>query len=199
MVTPMSGRTGAIRRPAASGAAEHDSRAGLAFQPDQQGPGVPITVGWPCHSYLELGALPSAVPCARLHTRQILWEWGLGKAAETAELLVSEIVTNAVRASAGLATGQHDTVRSADPPTVRFWLAADSRNVLIQVWDGCHWKPQPREPDIQAESGRGLLLVETLSSSWGSFTPNGWTGKIVWALLANADLLGERMDGAVGT
>ena len=81
-------------------------------------------------------------------------------------------------------TGVIDTVRAADTLTVRFWLAADRRNVLIQVWDDCHWKPQRREPDTSAESGRGLLLVETLSSSWGSYAPNGWTGKIVWALLA---------------
>ncbi len=44
-----------------------------------------------------LGALPSAVPCARLHARQVLWEWGLSKDAETAELLLSELVTNAVQ------------------------------------------------------------------------------------------------------
>jgi hypothetical protein len=32
---------------------------------------------WPLQSHLELGALPTAVPCARLHARQMLWEWGL--------------------------------------------------------------------------------------------------------------------------
>jgi hypothetical protein len=31
---------------------------------------------WPLQSFLELGALPGAVPCARLHTRHLLWEWG---------------------------------------------------------------------------------------------------------------------------
>ncbi len=30
---------------------------------------------WPLESFLELGALPSAVPCARYHCRQVLWEW----------------------------------------------------------------------------------------------------------------------------
>jgi hypothetical protein len=49
-------------------------------------------------SQLELGALASAVPCARLHARQVLWEWGAGELAETAELLVSELVTNGVKA-----------------------------------------------------------------------------------------------------
>jgi len=53
------------------------------------GPGNPER--WPSRSQLELGALASAVPCARLHARQVLWEWGVGEQAETAELLVSEL------------------------------------------------------------------------------------------------------------
>src|SRR6516162_10509968 len=57
---------------------------------------------WPLQSFLELGAYPGAVPCARLHTRAVLWEWGLGP-GENAELVVSEIVTNAVQASRVLA------------------------------------------------------------------------------------------------
>ena len=55
---------------------------------------------WPLRSYLELGALPTAVPCARLHARHLLWEWGLNGLAADTELLVSELVTNAVKATA---------------------------------------------------------------------------------------------------
>ena len=47
-------------------------------------------VRFPRRSSLLLGALPSAVPCARLHARQVLWEWGLSEVAEIAELLLSE-------------------------------------------------------------------------------------------------------------
>jgi anti-sigma regulatory factor (Ser/Thr protein kinase) len=54
-----------------------------------------------------LGALPNAVPCARLHASLVLAEWGLKALAETAELIVSELVTNAVRASAALPERQH--------------------------------------------------------------------------------------------
>ena len=50
---------------------------------------------WPLTSQLELGALPTAVPCARLHARQVILEWGLTGLAHTAELVVSELVTNA--------------------------------------------------------------------------------------------------------
>ena len=59
---------------------------------------------WELRTFLELGSLPSAVPCARLHTRQVLWEWHLDALAGTAELIVSELVTNAVHASAGSLT-----------------------------------------------------------------------------------------------
>jgi hypothetical protein len=48
------------------------------------------------------GAFPSAVPCARMHARQIVWEWGLAALAEPVELVVSELITNAVRACEGL-------------------------------------------------------------------------------------------------
>lgn len=59
-----------------------------------------MTSDWPLQSYLELAALPGAVPCARLHARQVLREWGHGAMVESVELMVSEVVTNAVRASA---------------------------------------------------------------------------------------------------
>ena len=56
---------------------------------------------WPLCSYLELGALPTAVPCARLHARHVLREWGMSRLAQDGELLVSELVTNAVQATTG--------------------------------------------------------------------------------------------------
>ncbi len=74
---------------------------------------------------LLLGALPSAVPCARLHARQVLWEWGTSKIAETAELLLSELVTNAVQ-------GAQATVSDL-PVNVR--LSANRDRLLIEVWD----------------------------------------------------------------
>lgn len=61
------------------------------------------TVAWPLQSYLELGALPGAVPSARLHARLVVCEWGLHELAETTELIASELTTNAVQAARGLA------------------------------------------------------------------------------------------------
>jgi anti-sigma regulatory factor (Ser/Thr protein kinase) len=54
--------------------------------------------GWPQCSSLELAALPTVVPCGRLHTRQVLREWKLAHLADDAETLVSELLTNAVKA-----------------------------------------------------------------------------------------------------
>ena len=138
-------------------------------------------IGWPLQSHLELGAFDIAVPCARLHARQVLWEWGLNEIAETVALVVTEIATNAVRASGGLDQAR-DPIGTGLVPTVRLWLHADRHKVLVQVWDGNDCPLQPREPGPEAEGGRGLLLVEALSKEWGSFTPVGWRGKVVWAL-----------------
>ncbi len=60
-----------------------------------------MTASWPLFTSLPLGALPGATPCARLHARAVLAEWGFDDLAEAAELIVSELVTNAVRASTG--------------------------------------------------------------------------------------------------
>ncbi len=53
-------------------------------------------------SYLELAAAPGAVPRARRHTRHMLAAWKLGHLADDAELVVSELLTNAVRATPGM-------------------------------------------------------------------------------------------------
>jgi anti-sigma regulatory factor (Ser/Thr protein kinase) len=137
-------------------------------------------------SYLELWALPQTVPYVRLHARQAMHEWGLEQLSETVELLVSEIITNAVNASAGPAGSRPGEVTADDASTLLFWLAADGERALIQVWDSCERKPQRQAPELAAESGRGLLLVEALSTAWGSYVPNGWAGKVVWALVTAA-------------
>lgn len=155
------------------------SRAGRSLESRKRDP----VDSWPVRSYLQLGALPGAVPCARLHAKLVLWEWGLDRLVETSELLVSEIVTNAVRASVGPANGQGDEQQVSGLPSVWLWLATDQRDVLIQVWDGNNEIPALRDLGPEAESGRGLLLVERLSAQWGSYTPDGWSGKVVWAIV----------------
>src|ERR1700752_2723959 len=59
----------------------------------------PALNDWPLVSDLELGPLPTAAGCARDHTRNVLAEWGLSQLASDAATLVSELLTNALRAS----------------------------------------------------------------------------------------------------
>jgi hypothetical protein len=122
------------------------------------------------------------VPCARLHAKQMLWEWDLDGLTETVELIVSELVTNAQRASAGLTGSRYGEQRMPGVPPVRLWLQADTYCVLIQVWDADQHLPEPQAADLMAEGGRGLVLVESLSTDWGAYLLEGSSGKVVWAV-----------------
>jgi hypothetical protein len=139
---------------------------------------------WPLQSYLELGVLPTAVPCARGHARLVLAEWGLQELADPAELVVSELVTNGIRASRGLVGSRFGGRWSAGMPPVRFWLLSDYRTVLVQVWDGNDRMPTRQELDPESPGGRGLWLVEAVSTDWGAFQPEHASGKVVWAAVS---------------
>jgi anti-sigma regulatory factor (Ser/Thr protein kinase) len=137
-----------------------------------------IPYPWPLRSHLELGALPTAVPCARLHARHLLWEWGLNGLAADTELLVSELVTNAVKATAG-----------QQQAAIRLQLSSDNASVLVEVWDADPQPPAPKDltedrtPDLQEERGRGLFLVAALSSRWDWYRTQEPPGKVVWCEL----------------
>jgi anti-sigma regulatory factor (Ser/Thr protein kinase) len=125
---------------------------------------------YPLTSHLELGARPTAVPCARMITKQVVREWELPDLVDTAELLVSELVTNAIRASGGL-----------PDPVIRLWLVSDRSNLIIRAWDGSGDLPVCQDADPDSECGRGLLLVEALSKDWGVYRRGH--GKVVWILI----------------
>jgi anti-sigma regulatory factor (Ser/Thr protein kinase) len=128
---------------------------------------------WPLRSSLELGALPGAVPSARLHARHVLWEWGLTALSEVVELLVSELVTNAVHAS--------QSMEWIFP--VRLRLLSDLARVLILVSDANPRPPVRADAGENDESGRGLVLVETFSTQWGWDAEPDAAGKVVWCLV----------------
>jgi anti-sigma regulatory factor (Ser/Thr protein kinase) len=139
---------------------------------------------WPLATYLELAPVPDAVPAARRHARRSLEEWDLAEFIDSVQLVVSELVTNAVWASDGLAAYRRS--RTAGVRLIRLSLLAAEDRVLVQVWDDCRRRPEPREPGPDAETGRGLLLVEALSAEWGVFEMEGQPGKVVWALCKGA-------------
>jgi hypothetical protein len=117
----------------------------------------------------------------------MLWEWRMDELTDTLELLVSELVTNAQRASAALTGSRYRGRWAAGAPPVRLWLNGDEQHVLIRVWDGDRRLPEPQGIDLDAESGRGLLLVDTLSAEWGAYPLEGSSGKIVWAVVSRTD------------
>ena len=159
--------------PAASSrrVARRSAEPGLAPHPD-----LACTHEWPLRSYRELRALPASVRSARLQARKILREWHLEALADPVELLVSELTTNAVHASAMIAAPLRPTGPARRAARVRFWLTSDRRSVLIQVWDAGHHQPVRQDAGLDAEAGRGLLLVETLSAQWGCYAPAGLDG-----------------------
>jgi anti-sigma regulatory factor (Ser/Thr protein kinase) len=140
----------------------------------------------PLNSRLELAALLTAPGCARAHVRAILLEWGLPDVAETAELLVSELVTNSLQASGRLKT------RADLPlvPVIRLWVASDRVSVAIHVWDASDDLPIRRDADVDEISGRGLMIIDTLAKDWGSYRQA--SGKVVWAVVGREAAGGRR-------
>ena len=125
-------------------------------------------------SFIELAPLPSAVPCARLHAIHVLRDWQLRDLSDDAALIVSELVTNAVTASAIL----------PDRPPVSLRLISDGQSLRIEVQDRSPADPHPdAESSDDAEHGRGLGVVAALSTRCGS-ERSGPHRKTVWAELA---------------
>ena len=168
---PAQGGTGTVAGTAAPVPSPRLSGAPVPVPPAQDRE-TNMAAEWPVQDFLELGALPSAVPSARLHTRQLLWEWALTALSENAEQVVSELTTNAVAAARAM----------SEIYPVRLWLLTDKAQVLILVWDACPQPPALIQADEYAESGRGMFLVAMLSDRWGTYPTPQMGGKIVWAL-----------------
>lgn len=139
-----------------------------ASQQDMNGRGN----NWPYRSYLELAAMPTAPPCARLHAKAKMTEWGMAILSDDTELIVSELTTNALMASEAI---------SEHPPVIRLWLLSDTSRLIIVVWDSSLRPPTLTETPATAEHGRGLQIVAAVSSGWGWYGRNDIGGKCVWA------------------
>jgi anti-sigma regulatory factor (Ser/Thr protein kinase) len=128
--------------------------------------------GRPPRAVLDLGALSTAPGCARAWTRQILREWSMAHMSGTAELIVSELTTNATLIS-----------RRLGQPFIRLILTLDQEELAILVRDYCPGIPQPGNAGADDENGRGLLLVQAMSGRSGWYpADDGTPGKIVWAV-----------------
>lgn len=111
---------------------------------------------------------------ARDFTRTTLTDWELGRLVENATIVVSELVTNALR------HGLRVEVRPTPALPIQLVLFGHDRRLLTVVTDPGDGVPTQSDPDYFAESGRGLHVVETISRGWG-WARLATGGKAVWA------------------
>ena len=131
-----------------------------------------------CTETLDLKAEASAAGDSRRFVRRVCSSWALAaERIDTAALLVSELVTNAVEAPVASACAGLQVIG------VRVVEREDS--FVIEVWDTSPRPPRLIEPAEDSAGGRGLLLVNALSIRWG-YCDAGTGSKVVWCELSRA-------------
>ncbi|GII89150.1 ATP-binding protein [Sphaerisporangium siamense] len=123
-----------------------------------------------------LGRTGTTIKTARDFTVTTLRAWGLGELSYDARLVISELVTNAVR-------------HAGEPTRVR--LLHRATHLVCAVADPTDRPPVVTDADQYAETGRGLRLVESLSCSWGWRVFEG-RGKLVWAAFTAPAVIQQR-------
>lgn len=107
---------------------------------------------------------PAAVAPTRAQCAGQLETWGLGEISFATELILSELITNAIR-------------YGTQPIRVR--LLHDDRSLICEVSDGSSTSPHLRRAATTDEGGRGLFLVAQFAQRWGTrYTPRG---KVIWS------------------
>ena len=150
--------------------------AGLALgssRPSQE----PAAMGWACPPRIATRALRAqagSVRAARDFTVATLHRWGTAHSSQDVAIVVSELLTNALRHALPGPGGTR--LRP-----VRLGLLQQGPWVLCAVADPSKAIPVPRTPGSLAEAGRGLQMICAFSDQWGYTTPSD-TGKVVWAM-----------------
>ena len=138
----------------------------------------PAATGWarvPRTTTRALGAEPGSVHAARDFTIATLRRWGTAERSQDIAVVVSELLTNALR---------HALPRAGDTRPrrpIRLGLLQPGPCVLCAVADPSKAAPSLRVPGSLAETGRGLPIICALSDQWG-YTTLSDTGKVVWAV-----------------
>jgi hypothetical protein len=155
----------------------------------------------PLISSLDLAPELCSVRAARLYATAAFRGWHVpADTVDDAVTIISELAANALR-HAGPRPAAEDRP-SADGP------ASGACTLVLQLWPGhilvfvCDQDRRPpvlRHPSNDAESGRGLQLVNELSEVWGYALPEGAAGKVVWAQIALPDSSELEREHASGT
>ena len=125
-----------------------------------------VTLETPAPAYaLVHKSVPAAVSAARSLVRAALHDWGMDPLAGDAELVVGELVANAIRVA----------------DDIRITLSREAGRVLVEVQDGSTDPPVLRTAGPYDESGRGLRIVDAYAANWGHRLLDDGTGKVVWA------------------
>jgi anti-sigma regulatory factor (Ser/Thr protein kinase) len=123
-----------------------------------------------------LRPLPESVRIGRDFTRATLLKWGMSAQIDLAELVISELLTNALR------HGVPSARQLSDDCPIRLKLLDQTPYLMCLVTDPGIAVPVLRESGLFTESGRGLKVVESCCVRWGWHSVDGG-GKVVWALL----------------
>ncbi len=168
--------------PYAASEANADAAPGDSGRPAAHVPGSgPPGTGWTATPLVATRTPPAvahSVTEARTFTLRTLRRWGATDCADDVVAVVSELLTNALR---------HALPRPPDRPSIgsmgaiRLGLLHPGPCVLCAVADPSNQVPVPRLPDWDAETGRGLQVVTSLSHRWGYCPAPGPGGKVVWA------------------
>ncbi|MEV6792557.1 ATP-binding protein [Streptomyces sp. NPDC051320] len=114
---------------------------------------------------------PRSVSRARALLAEQAHAWKVpDEVTDTAVLLLSELMTNAVR-HASVPPGREVSARC---------ILSDDTTLRVEVADASSALPEVQHPSLEAESGRGLALVTALATTWGTRPRPYGIGKTVW-------------------
>jgi hypothetical protein len=172
-------------------------------------PDFTLLSAMPFRYLVEFTALESAPRFARKRATAVLAEWGLADLEYPASMIISELVTNSMRAArqagphgrppAGIPPVDRSAVgmepanqpparlQPADMPLIRVWMRGEPAGVYVLVHDGVPRAPRPRDAsdvDELDESGRGLaMIIPEFCAECGWYPTTD--GKVTWALIRN--------------
>ena len=128
----------------------------------------------------ELGPDPAAAAQARRITRDALARWDMRHLTDDAEAIASELASNAIHA----ANQPRGTL-----PAIIFAIHHRPPELIVIVWDNGPGHPRYDEAGPDAETGRGLGIIDSLTGrNWGWWPTPKSGGKVVWAALPAAAL-----------